>query len=625
MSTIYSKAQLNNVGINELNPQGVLHVSQPYYFTGVTFTGNGVNDLVVNSAGFVGGGTTYYAIRIQNAGPIPNLIEISNDSGSTWDPPQPISNPIILNNGVTASFASTGGHSYGNQWNWTVGPSYYNTLVVKNGNVGIGTLTPIANLEVDGDAIINHITVGRGFGTDNGNNTVVGALAQASNTTGSNITAIGYQALFLNTTGIRNTALGAKALTSNSTGNYNTANGYEALYYNTSGSSNTANGYAALLNNMSGTRNSAIGYSGLRSNTSGDDNTATGAYALNDNTTGNNNTANGASSLYNNTSGYSNTACGFKALYSNSIGFGNTAIGDSALFKNTSGDENTAIGLRALYSNTTASGNTAFGVLALTDNTSGSENTAVGPALLNNTNGHDNTAIGYWALPYNTTGDYNTALGRSALFSHTTGSNNTGLGYDANLSTGTLNNATVIGSGATVDASNKIQIGNTAVTKIGGQVSWTTFSDGRYKQNIKDDVGGLNFINSLRPITYTVNINALDEYFSKNRIKDAHYETRKKERTNFEDKASKIVYSGFIAQEVQAAAAKLHYNFSGVDVPETLDGLYGLRYSEFVVPLVKAVQELSYKNEELKKEKDKEIRLLQKQIDELKDIISKFK
>ena len=63
------------------------------------------------------------------------------------------------------------------------------------------------------------------------------------------------------------------------------------------------------------------------------------------------------------------------------------------------------------------------------------------------------------------------------------------------------------------------------------------------------------------------------------------------------DAAAKIVYNGFMAQEVEAAARKLNYDFSGIDKPQTKDGLYGLRYAEFVVPLVKAVQELSAKND----------------------------
>ena len=49
--------------------------------------------------------------------------------------------------------------------------------------------------------------------------------------------------------------------------------------------------------------------------------------------------------------------------------------------------------------------------------------------------------------------------------------------------------------------------------------------------------------------------------------------------------------SGFIAQEVEAAAQNIGFQFSGVDIPQSEHGCYGLRYGEFVVPLVKAVQE----------------------------------
>ena len=66
------------------------------------------------------------------------------------------------------------------------------------------------------------------------------------------------------------------------------------------------------------------------------------------------------------------------------------------------------------------------------------------------------------------------------------------------------------------------------------------------------------------------------------------------ERIAREEKA-KIKYTGFVAQEVEKAAQKLGYDFSGVDAPKSRDGFYGLRYGDFVVPLVKAVQELSKK------------------------------
>ena len=51
------------------------------------------------------------------------------------------------------------------------------------------------------------------------------------------------------------------------------------------------------------------------------------------------------------------------------------------------------------------------------------------------------------------------------------------------------------------------------------------------------------------------------------------------------------VLSGFSAQEVEQAAAAAGYEFSGVDKPKNANDFYGLRYGDFVVPLVKAVQE----------------------------------
>ena len=62
------------------------------------------------------------------------------------------------------------------------------------------------------------------------------------------------------------------------------------------------------------------------------------------------------------------------------------------------------------------------------------------------------------------------------------------------------------------------------------------------------------------------------------------------------------------------AAKEIGYDFHGVDVPKNKNGLYSLRYSEFVVPLVKAVQELSVQSDD----KQKQIEELQLQNQELK-------
>ena len=46
------------------------------------------------------------------------------------------------------------------------------------------------------------------------------------------------------------------------------------------------------------------------------------------------------------------------------------------------------------------------------------------------------------------------------------------------------------------------------------------------------------------------------------------------------------------------------YEFNGVDAPKNEKDYYGLRYSQFVVPLVKAVQELNGKLEQKQTEND---------------------
>jgi hypothetical protein len=135
---------------------------------------------------------------------------------------------------------------------WYYNGSSYNTdpalTLTTDNKVGIGTTSPAALLDVNGDAKINGLTVGRGPGNISTNN-VVGSSALANNTTG-----------------LANTAIGGGALSSNTTGNYNSAIGYAALQYNTTGFSNTASGFQALGNNTTGSGN--IGIGGLTSGAS---------------------------------------------------------------------------------------------------------------------------------------------------------------------------------------------------------------------------------------------------------------------------------------------------------------------------------------------------------------------
>jgi len=402
------------------------------------------------------------------------------------------------------------------------------------------------------------------------------------------------------------TKYGTGALANNtSTGIYNSAFGYYALNINTTGTKNTAMG-ANVLRANNGSYNTGIGYASLYKNTSGYENGALGLYALFSNTTGYYNTALGTYALQANTTAYYNTAVGYKALYSNTDQSYNTAIGPLALYTNYDGVANTAVGYRTLYANTSGLSNTGMGHAALYLNTTGS----------------NNAALSRYALYSNTSGGNNTAVGYEALYTNITGSNNTALGAFADVSTSSLVNATAIGYNAKVNASNKVRVGSTSVSSIGGQVGWTTFSDGRYKKDIRENIPGLAFINSLRPVSYTINIHGLDEFYgqNKNKIPD-DVKSSAASNTEFkqgQEEAAKMIYSGFVAQEVEQAAKKLDYAFSGVDKPKNNNDLYGLRYADFVVPLVKAVQELSKKNDE----KDALIADLQKQMNELKSLIS---
>jgi len=579
---------------------------------------------------------------------------------------------LYSNNGTPASPAWTMVGSGSGQWTSIGSIIYYST-----GNVGIGTATPTAMLDVNGDVTFNSIKVGRGSGNKY-NNTAIGADALGSNTSGQDNTAHGYFALASNTsgfyntangsgslransTGYQNTAIGANSLMFNTTGNFNTANGALALFNNVGGSSNTASGNGALYSNTNGNRNTAFGSAALYNNTSGKDNTAVGNVALATNFSGGSNVAVGAYALQGNVSGFYNVAIGDSALYNNTVS-GNIAIGSKALYANTTGNYNTATGFRSLYSNITGGWNTAngyqalysnnygfsnsaYGYQALYSNNQGVDNTANGfQALYTNTSGYSNTAIGYQALYLNTIGENNTAIGRYSLYYDQASGYNTAIGYSSgdffvnggyntfigsssNASVGGLSNATSIGWNADVDASNKVRIGNTAVTSIGGQVGWTTFSDGRYKKNVEENIPGLAFIEKLRPVSYSTDIAGLDNHYPK-----APQRAGVKVPDPLDVSAQeKIRYSGFIAQEVEQAAREIGYEFSGLDKPQNEGNLFGLRYGDFVVPLVKAVQELDQKNdqlyfslEQMKKIADEQQSLIRLQLEEIISLKSRL-
>jgi trimeric autotransporter adhesin len=429
-----------------------------------------------------------------------------------------------------------------------------------------------------------------------------------------NNTSLGYLSFCSNTTGNSNTAFGTMALYSNTDGYGNTANGRMALFSNTYGISNTAYGRNTLFNNTYGNHNTALGSAALYSNTTGYSNVAIGTSALKSNTTISNLVAIGDSALFNNGIGADgNTAVGSKALYSNSIGSANTAVGFHALYFNLTGSQNNAYGVYTLYSNTEGSGNTACGPAALYHNNEGDDNTASGwSALYNNTTGNQNTANGNIALLGNSTGNFNTAIGFYAMPTNTDGNWNTCIGEYTNTSVGNLQGASSFGASAITTADNKIVIGaSVAGMWIGGYVGWSTISDGRFKEDIKEDVPGLAFISQLRPVTYWINTDKLQRHITA-QMPDSiarHYLPTAEEQA----KDREYTHTGFVAQEVEATAKAIGYDFDGVNAPKNPTDNYSIAYSQFVPSLVKAVQELKAENEELKV-KSEELRVKNEQL-----------
>jgi len=229
------------------------------------------------------------------------------------------------------------------------------------------------------------------------------------------------------------------------------------------------------------------------------------------------------------------------------------------------------------------------------------------------TNARMNIILGNESATSLTTGLGNVSIGRYASRSLTTGNGNIHIGIGAgnaamgnqhtgaesdNIYLGTEriplgNNNVVIGRDVIArsyiyqlfsQTGNQVVLGNRLTTKYMTNKSWSVYSDRRIKKNIQEDVHGLDFVMQLRPVTY--NYRMIPEGQS---IPQEYIEANKK--SNEEPEITKLKFSGFIAQEVQEAADKIGYDFSGVQKPESDEFMYSMSYSEFVVPLVKATQE----------------------------------
>lgn len=206
-------------------------------------------------------------------------------------------------------------------------------------------------------------------------------------------------------------------------------------------------------------------------------------------------------------------------------------------------------------------------------------NIGIGANTLPSVSGPNNIAIGNGALNALTIGDDNVAVGQQALISFT-GTNSVAIGQIAGSTSTTGTNNVFIGRaslGSSATASNEITLGNSSNSVLRCAVtSITSLSDARDKEDIAKLTAGLEFVKELNPVSFVWNDRNED---GKHGVKDF----------------------GFIAQDLKATQEK--YDMAETlglvyeENPEKLEASYG----KLIPILVKAIQELTAKVEQLEK------------------------
>ena len=206
----------------------------------------------------------------------------------------------------------------------------------------------------------------------------------------------------------------------------------------------------------------------------------------------------------------------------------------------------------------------------------------------------------------------NTALGKSS------GYGSTGINFNqctfigsSSYPTVARTNVTMLGYGIAngqCTGDNQVCLGNTAIVSPGlrsQQTGITAYSDARFKTNIKEEVAGLSFILKLKPVTYNIRPMELHKIWG----------TPDSMVNNLDfSEAEKETRIGFVAQDVEKAAKDCGFNFPGLDIPKNEKEVYTMRYVDFIMPIVKSIQELNEKN------------ILQKSVtDSLKTLLSEIK
>lgn len=391
--------------------------------------------------------------------------------------------------------------------------------------------------------------------------------------------------------------------------------------FNSTGENNTMVGVAAGTLLGTGDRNTFMGYQAGGFNQSGDQNCFIGANTGLNNVSGYQNVALGTSALINNIESNKNVAIGYRALYNFKAGKGTDLEIDSFSITSRS-NFNIAIGYKAgeNTNDNTENGahqNIFIGGLTGKNNTTGFANTIIGgyAGILLNT-GDNNTILGYFSeVSHNSNLNGQTAIGAGTSVQ---GEDATALGNGATV-LNTSTNSTAIGAKSTVNISNRVVIGSTMVTSIGGHRDWTNYSPPpALITDTKENINGLDFILKLRPVSYEYDAIKLFDH-----VRGEHPLKAKGWKETPSKNAKKIgihTEMGFLAEDVLTAAKKANFEFTGVTSPQHERDVYGIQYGKFTVPLVKAVQEL---HEQLVEEKAENTQL-QTQVTELTTRLEKL-
>ena len=177
--------------------------------------------------------------------------------------------------------------------------------------------------------------------------------------------------------------------------------------------------------------------------------------------------------------------------------------------------------------------------------------------------------------------------------------------------TGLHHNRVYVGNNSYTTGNNQLQLGSSRITTYtNGAVQ--NRSDLRDKTEIRDTVLGIDFIKALRPVDYKWDMR--EDYRSKKpellenatkEQKDAHaialtqWEESIK-LTNITHDGSKKrnrFHHGLIAQEVKSVLDDKGIDFGGFQDHKIAGGddVLSIGYSEFIGPMIKAIQELSQK------------------------------